>query len=383
MSVPVNSSLESIVLVIPVLCGGGAERCISNMANWWAAQGVRVFLITFRKDVQAYKLDSRIEWLGLDQFHSTTVSETEWFEENYNIACLRKAFEYCLNSTKVRPLPLISFLARMNLRTILAVRGLPYSVVVSERTYPPMNPFPQKEESLRLELYKQAHKVIVQTNLARDLWGDKVVPKAKLGVIPNSVSDEFCLAEIGDCCGDKVFEFGFSRFIVTAGRLEPEKQFDRFIDVFSLLAPEYPELRGLIIGGGSLRQELHERVKSAGLSDRLHMFGALKSFANILRLADLFVLTSKFEGFPNVLLESMACGCPVVSYNCLAGPSEIIRNGVDGILVSPDDEDFLFSSIKTLLDDEVLRLSMGKAAKDVCRRFNRDDIMLKWESLFL
>ncbi|WP_320172911.1 glycosyltransferase [Maridesulfovibrio sp.] len=379
----IDSALNTVVLVLPVLCFGGAERCMVNMANWWAARGVKVYLITFHKDVQDYELDSRIIWLGLDDYEEAVPAETVWTEENYNIACLRKAIEFCLASSVARPLPVISFLTRMNLRTILATKDLPCRTVVSERSYPPSNPFPEREEKLRCQVYPQAHKVVLQTETGRDFWGRNILTEEKMSVIPNPVSESYCsetFVENNFVHGSNLLPD--SRFLVTAGRLECEKRIDHFIRLFSVLVLDFPEINALVLGEGSLREELEALVCAEGLEDRVHMPGALEDLKGIFEQAELFVLTSKFEGFPNVLLESMASGCPVLSYDCLTGPREIIRDGVDGILIPPGDEHALQQSAKKILGNDALRFSMAREAKSVCERFHPDKIMLNWEKFF-
>jgi GalNAc-alpha-(1->4)-GalNAc-alpha-(1->3)-diNAcBac-PP-undecaprenol alpha-1,4-N-acetyl-D-galactosaminyltransferase len=111
------------------------------------------------------------------------------------------------------------------------------------------------------------------------------------------------------------------------------------------------------------------------------MPGYVSDPASVLREADLFVLASRYEGFPNALLEAMAVGLPVISTDCPYGPSHIVRNDVDGLLVPIDDAEALATAMAALMDDEPRRRRLGRRATEVTERFAVDRIMAMWESL--
>jgi len=122
-------------------------------------------------------------------------------------------------------------------------------------------------------------------------------------------------------------------------------------------------------------------VKELGIEPQVRLPGTLADPTPVLRRADLFVLSSRFEGFPNALLEAMSLGLPVIATDCASCPRRIIRDDVDGLLVASDDVAALANAIGTLMDDEPRRLRLGRNAVDVTKRFEVHHIMGIWESV--
>ena len=111
------------------------------------------------------------------------------------------------------------------------------------------------------------------------------------------------------------------------------------------------------------------------------MQGHIAEPISVLRKADLFVLSSRYEGFPNVLLEAMAAGLPVIATDCPSGPAHIVRNDVDGVLVRTEDAGALARAMAALMDDEARRKRLGESATSVTGRFGIERVMESWESL--
>lgn len=370
--------LTDIILIIPVLTVGGAEKAIANMANWWAQNDVRVFLICFREGSTPLTLHPDVKVLFLNNLspQEHTLSTAPWPSETKNIALLRSAFLHCLNQTKTRPVPTISFLTRMNIRTILAASELPLTVVVSERSFPPLRPLGVHMEQLRRKVYPKAHNVVFQTDRASN-WSADFLPEERRSTIPNGVfSAPEAITPL------EALPQHISRFIMTAGRLSEEKQFHLFIDAFARLADRHPDLHGIIAGEGQQQGELELQIAKKNMTGRIHLPGIVPKLQQYMRKAECFVLTSKYEGFPNVLLESLSAGCPVVSFDCKAGPKEIIRDGIDGFIVPPDDVTALSNAIESIVQNRHQKLTMGQAARQGSSRFSSNKIMQQWENLF-
>jgi glycosyltransferase involved in cell wall biosynthesis len=137
----------------------------------------------------------------------------------------------------------------------------------------------------------------------------------------------------------------------------------------------------VIAGEGPRRRELEAQVAEADVTDRVRLPGRVRDTELLLADSDLFILSSRFEGFPNVLLEAMAVGLPTIAFDCDSGPATIIRTGTDGVLVPAEDVDGLAREMNRLMGDDSGRIRLGREAEAVIERFSLPRIMHLWESV--
>jgi glycosyltransferase involved in cell wall biosynthesis len=163
--------------------------------------------------------------------------------------------------------------------------------------------------------------------------------------------------------------------------LTPQKGFDLLVEAFAIVAREEPDVTLRICGGGSQRRKLRRMVKRAGLGDRVQLLGPVKNLEEQLDQAAMFVLSSRFEGLPMVLLEAMSKGVPVVSFDCPTGPREIVEDDRNGLLVPAKDIEALAAGMLTLIRDEPRRLRYGAGALETAREYALDAIGPRWDEL--
>ncbi len=337
------------------------------MSNYWALRGWSVSILTLTDggDVPFYELNPGVEHLPLD---------LAWESSNRLVGIvsnLRRIRGIRLALQRLRPDVVISFMGRTNVVTLLATRALPTPVVVSERNDPARPGLDPIWRRLRDLLYTFADIVVVQTERARGYFPSVV--QERCVVIPNPVTTPAEEAQ-----EDSALIVGRPA-IVAMGRLTGQKGFDLLLAAFAQLRERFPQWRLMVIGEGPMRSDLEAQVERLRLQDCVTLVGRLKCPGQVLRQADLFVMPSRYEGFPNALCEAMAWGLPVISFDCPNGPREIIRDGVDGILVPPGDVSALVAAMARLLADESLRGQLGSRAPEITSRFGLTSVMSIWE----
>ncbi|MBC8116237.1 MAG: glycosyltransferase family 4 protein, partial [Candidatus Saccharimonas sp.] len=297
-----------LALIISTLKAGGAERVMATLANAWVKRGDCITLITLGSvDDDFYPLDSRVHRIGLNLIKNTHGVFDRSHTFYRRVAALRRS----IGATN--PSVVISFVNRTNLLTQVATWGLPLPVIVSERNDPREESSPLSMRLLRRVLYPQADAVVVQTNSVL-AWAKKVAPKGRSVVIPNPVGHP-----------KRIWSPTGQQKIVAIGRLHRQKGFDVLIEAFAKIAPLHQHWTLDIYGEGPERLSLELMIQNLRLTDRVTLRGIVSDISSPLVEAGLFVMPSRYEGFPNALLEAMACGCPVISTDCPSGPAEIIR----------------------------------------------------------
>jgi glycosyltransferase involved in cell wall biosynthesis len=171
------------------------------------------------------------------------------------------------------------------------------------------------------------------------------------------------------------------RLLLAVGRLSEEKRFDFLLPAFANLAPANQSWDLVILGEGPLRQALETQVQALGLQGRVFLPGRAGNVGDWYRRADLYVMSSRFEGFPNTLGEAMAHGCAAVSFDCDTGPRDIIRHDVDGLLVPNGDTGALVDALACLMADDDLRQRLASRAIEVRQQFSLEKIAGMWEGL--
>ncbi|MFA4991125.1 MAG: glycosyltransferase [Candidatus Omnitrophota bacterium] len=231
-------------------------------------------------------------------------------------------------------------------------------------------------------LYRRADYVVaVSGGIAAKIKKSFMAPSRKIKVIHNPVD----LARADALRGRRgllpVFKNGLPR-VGTVSRLSPEKGIDFLIDAFSGLSKKM-DARLVIAGDGPERLRLEKMAIESGVRDKVLFTGWAEDPFSCLAGMDIFVLPSLWEGFPNVILEAMACGVPVIASDCSGGIREVIKNGVNGVLVKPASPPALTEAMRALLDDPVKRSGIIEEAAKTVRRFDKEVIKAEYGRLIL
>ena len=347
---------SNIVLVIPSLCDGGMERVMSELARFLVARTTaQVHLVLYgRKPVIFYPLPGEL------RLH---VPGTRFCDSRRWLSGLRRMLFLRREVSGIASPVVLSFGEYWNSFVILALLEKKVPLFLSDRCAPGKR-LGGIHDLLRRRLYPRAAGIIVQSASAERFYR-QMFPGANLAVIPNPVR-EIVPAPPAEK----------EKMLLMVSRMITTKHHDRLLTIFSHL--EAPGWRLVLVGGDDQHQHHMDRLsqlaRTLGISDRVAFEGEQQEVDGYYRRAAIFLFTSSSEGFPNVVGEAMSAGLPVVSYDCVAGPSELITNGENGFLVPLFDDELFVERVRQLVEDEALRHLMGARARESMRRFRLEEV---------
>lgn len=359
---------------------GGAERATASLANYWGAKGWEVFVATLTsRESDFYTLHPRVERIALNLAgESGNMAMAAWNN-------LRRAKAVRAVLRRVRPQVAVSMMSTANILLALAAWGMPNLLCIgSERIHPAARPLREPWQALRRVLYGALGAVVALTPETA-AWLKGHTRAKRVLVIPNAVPwplpvQEPVLSVEGVVSGGR-------QMLLAVGRMDEhkgfyQKGFDLLLEAFSNLAGKYPNWDLVILGEAPLGGAFESRARGLGLGTRVMLPGRAGNVGDWYRRADLYVLSSRFEGFPNTLVEALACGAAAVSFNCDTGPRDILRHEVDGLLVPPGDVKELAAALDRLMGDPDLRGRYGARGTEARERFSLERIAGLWENLF-
>lgn len=360
-----------LLCVIYSIDGGGAEKQMQQILRLADRSKFQPFLAVFKltgKEKQILPDDVRIYDL------STSLRPASFFLV-LKLANLVK---------RVRPDRILSFMWPTNLIAIAAARisGCSSKVIISERTHLKFDimryHFINIRRFLVKTLYSGVEKIIsVSQNTAANLREEFAVPEGKISVIHNGVDIDAIKQKIS-----KPVNLPFGKpYILSAGGLNRTKNLPLLIKCFARITRDRNNLNLLILGEGRERASLEKLIVQLNLNRSVFLPGAVDNPYPYMAGAQVFVLTSLFEGFPNVVIEAMACRVPII---CVpyAGAAEIIQDNKTGLLSPGYDEDSLSNTVCKLLDNKALRETLIKAAyKKVVENFSAHKMISRYEEL--
>lgn len=353
-----------LLFFISSLRSGGAERVFSTVVNGLVKRGYQITIVYDQQLPRQYAIDERIHQMDL---YSLIPQRT-------NAIC--RNLRFCMNirrlTKQINPNVVISFMFSLNTIVLLSLLFSDYPVIASEHTR-----FQNlKESNLRYYISrywvnKLAKKVTVLTLRDYNFIGNRLSNKV---VLPNPLS--FPPIKRVASRPNKILACG------SLDRYQ-EKGFDSLIEVFGKIALKYPHWTLDILGAGSdvSKKFLNELIRKSGAENKIKLLGYSSDVASVMQKYSIFVLSSRFEGFSMVLVEAMSQGCACVSYDCVAGPREIITHNVDGLLIEDQNESKLQEGLEYLIGHPEQRIKLAQNAIHSVERFSKKKILDKWEDL--
>lgn len=331
---------------------------MSELANYLLKKDVAVWLILMFKDEVFYKLDPGVQIIE------------PAFRKRSNLTYAFFLFPFLRRKIrKIAPDAVLSFGERYNSYVLLATRGLPVPVYISDRSSPHKN-LSSFNLWMSKVLYKRAAGVVAQTTKAADLLSRRLKgAQDNIRVISNP------LREIQRSDPLKKNQ------IVALGRLVREKRYDRLLEVVSFLNNKSWKL--IIVGDGYMRSEVENWILEYGVQDRVILAGQQKEVDPYLAESKIYVLSSDIEGYPNALCEAMAHGLACISFDCVAGPSDIIEDGLNGILIEDGYTELFARELDQLIEDEDKRKQLGEEAEKIRARHHGDRIFEQYLEFIL
>ncbi len=348
-----------IVFITPSLATGGRERVMSALINFCIQKGDDVHLILYAKKRTIYfPLDSRV-----------IIHEPLFGKNKSDMLYALKSIIYIRETTKkIKADRMVSFEEKWNRIALLATLGLNMKKIISNRNNP-YRDYGFIDRTLAKWLYPKADLLIAQTQIAKEVY-EKRYKLKRCTVIGNPINP--LDVDFANCKRDNI--------VVSVGRLMSSKNHDRLIRIFA--NTDYKNWKLIIVGGDFANQsnsiKLKKIINELNLEKHVILAGAQKDVNSYLLKSKIFAFTSDKEGFPNVIGEAMAAKLPVVSYDCVAGPSDMISDGVNGYLIPVYDDNMFVEKLNRLMIDEELRKSMAENAVQSIKKFDSNVILTKF-----
>lgn len=347
--------MSKIILSIGTLCAGGAERVVSNLSKPLADTFDEVIIVMWVKAPIFYQTDSRVR---LECVESGAGSKNDFKRMKWFRSFIRKE----------KPNIVVSFLEPLNLRVLVSLIGLNVRTIVAERNDPHVINGNWLMDQIEKNIYRLSDGILVQTDTIKKFFDGSL--EKKTTVIYNPVNIEERLIGTARSTSKK-------NRIVSVARLMPQKNQKMLIRAFFDFYQKHKDYELTIYGEGPERVNLEEFCKQLGVGDAVKLPGQVSNVWNNILDAKCFVLTSKCEGMPNALIESMCLGVPCISTK-VSGAVDLIEDGTNGILVEQDDWEATSKAMSKIVDDSQLSDRLAYNACQLFRILKSDVITKQW-----
>ncbi len=362
----INQIMKTKVVLVTMDLGvGGAERVLVNLANAWAKEADKeISIICIGNLASFYPIAENVTVYRLDLV-KPAYSVFESLKDNYNRAAgIRKIIK------QLMPDVVISFMVTTNILAVWAAFLLPVKLIVADRAVLSLTDRLFWQACAKI-FYRFSDVLVVQTEGVTQhykYFGANLEVINNALVIPKNITDKSPIRQ--------------NKTILMVGRLEGFKKMEWGIQAFQQVQDIAADWTLLIVGDGPQRAFLEDLVAKLNLQNKVVFLGTKNNVFDYLKFADIFLMTSSTEGYPNVLAEAMVMGLPCVSTDCPYGPSEMIESGVNGTLVPMKDIAAIAAGLRNYMLDETKRKAHGLAAKALSKSVDLQYIADKWAALF-
>lgn len=345
--------LKKICLFTPSLEMGGTERVVSILANQFCMEeNIEVHIILCTAEPIFYSLDERVH---------VHVPKFEYKKLNRVVFTAQLMWYLRSQVNQIKPGAFLSFGGRYNAFSILALAGTKTPVFITDRSRPGIS-YGRFLDWLNAKVYRFSDGIMAQTSQAVD-FSFKQTKHKNILLIGNPIGLY------------KSLETKRENIILNVGRFIESKNQSQLIDIFAELLPTHWQL--WFIGDGPTFEFCKKKVQDLGIENNVVFLGKQGNLENWYNKSAIFAFTSESEGFPNALGEAMASGCACISYNCIAGPSDLIEDGKNGFLVPLHDKDFFKNRLNQMIQPEFNRNKMGLAAIESTKQYSEEVIARK------
>lgn len=345
-----------IIFSIASLGSGGAERVLSVLSKSLADSFDDVQYVMWEGGEAFYQVDERIKLVSLPELSG-------------EIGRIKQLGTFRHYIKRENPDLILSFLTPYNILALASTIGLPYKIVVSERTDPrrllsggrPML-------WLRDFMYKRANGILTQTEYAKSYYDVKFPDKTNVIYNPVLMRED----QVG--LGLKMKK---KKFFVAVGRLEPVKNQRMMVEAFSKFLKYHPDYKLIIYGDGPEREPLEQFIVDNCLVDSINLAGRNENVWDAMSSAECFLLSSNYEGMSNAMIEALCLGLPVISTK-VAGATDLIKNDVNGYLVDINDSEAMVMYMNRIANDDNLRNRLAANAVRTYELLRSDKICKQW-----
>lgn len=345
--------MKKHLFFIGTLINGGAERVVSILSGKMAEQGLNVEILAYYDVPIFYEIHPKVKITCVER-QTGTKSKVK------NAFWIRRYFKE--NAEVV-----ISFLAPFNIMAIACNVGSKIPIIVADRNDPTKVPSNLLSRKIRDILYCFSDGIIVQTKKNRDYFCKTVQQKSEVIYNPISLGEK-----AGSACKAKK-----EKVIVSVGRLTEQKNQKLLLRAFKNILTDYPDYRLIIYGEGPLREKLENEAKVLGIESKISLPGNVSDVHERIKTAELFVLCSDYEGMPNVLIEAMCLGLPVISTK-VSGATDLIEDHQNGILIERDSQEELETAMLELIREPKLTAKLAENAVELNEALELTKIMNQW-----